>query len=289
MNFTKMHGLGNDFVVVDGFVEQVDPSAYGDLARRVCDRHFGVGADGLVFVLPSDLAGSQGPADFRMRIFNSDGSEANHCGNAIRCVAKLLYETGRTRKTVITCETVGRVNVLQLFPTGGRVDQVRVDMGEPRFLREEVPIAGPAGTEAIDEPLEVDGETLRVTALSMGNPHAVTFVPDLDAFPFDRLGPKMEVHPAFPQRVNAEFIQVLGPEELRMRVWERGAGETLACGTGACASLVAAARTGRAARRAVVHLRGGDLLIEWGDDNHVYMTGPAVEVFRGVWPSRYPS
>jgi diaminopimelate epimerase len=277
MNFTKMHGLGNDFVIVDAFAEKLDEPALGDLARRVCDRHFGVGADGLVVVGPSEQA------DFRMRIFNSDGSEASHCGNAIRCVAKLLYERGRVQDTVITGETVGRINVLQVFPENGRVDAVRVDMGEPGFRRADLPMTGPPDEEALDEPLQVDGESLRVTAVSMGNPHAVIFVEDLDRFPFERLGPKMEAHPAFPDRVNAEFVQVLSPAELQMRVWERGAGETLACGTGACAVLVAAARTGRAGRKAVIHLRGGDLHIEWGDDNHVYMTGPAVEVFQGVW------
>jgi diaminopimelate epimerase len=275
MRFAKMNGLGNDFVVVDCLSEGPAESSLPDLSSRVCDRHFGVGADGLVLVLPSEQA------DFRMRVFNSDGSEANHCGNAIRCVAKFLYERGRTRETVIRVETVGRVNVLQLFPEDGKVDMVRVDMGEPRFRRGEIPVAGSADSEAVHEPIEVDGSTFEFTCLSMGNPHAVTFVADLDAFPFEAVGPRVEVHPAFPQRVNAEFIQVLGPEELRMRVWERGAGETLACGTGACASLVAAARTGRSSRRATVHLRGGDLLIEWGDDNHVYMTGPAVEVFEG--------
>lgn len=279
MRFTKMHGLGNDFVLVDcvrAMPEGVHEAALPELARRVCDRHFGVGADGLVLALPSEVA------DFRMRIFNPDGTEPEHCGNAIRCFARFVHELGYTRGHDLTVETIGRINALEIISAPGAGDAVRVDMGEPVFRRGAIPIQGPPDGEAIDEPLEVGGRTLRVTALSMGNPHAVTFVEDLNAFPFGTFGPILEGHPAFPSRVNAEFIQVLGPAELRMRVWERGAGETLACGTGACASLVAAARTGRTGRKAVVHLRGGDLLIEWGDDNRVAMTGPAAAVFEGT-------
>jgi diaminopimelate epimerase len=279
MKFSKMHGLGNDFVMVDGFAEQIAEGALPELSRRVCDRHFGIGADGLILALPSDNA------DFRMRIFNSDGSEANHCGNGVRCLAKFVYELGRTSESTITVETVGRVNVLQLFKRDGRVGSVRVDMGEPLFPRQAIPMSGPETSEAIDETLQVGGHTLELTCLSMGNPHAVTFVDDVDRYPLERIGRLVEHHAAFPQRTNTEFIQVLAPDELKMRVWERGAGETLACGTGACASVVAGARTGRTGRNATVHLRGGDLLIEWGDDNHVYMTGPAVEVFHGVWQS----
>ena len=279
MKFTKMHGLGNDFVLVDCFREMpegVQAAGLPDLARRVCDRHFGVGADGLVLALPSEVA------DFRMRIFNPDGTEPEHCGNAIRCFAKFVHGLGYTRGPDVTVETIGRVNALQIISAPEAEDVVRVDMGEPVFRRGAIPMDGEPEDEAIDEPLDVEGRTLRVTAVSMGNPHAVTFVEDLDALPFAAFGPLLEGHPAFPRRVNAEFIQVLGPTELRMRVWERGAGETLACGTGACASLVAAARTGRTGRKAVVHLRGGDLLIEWGDDNRVAMTGPAAAVFEGA-------
>jgi diaminopimelate epimerase len=275
MTFTKMHGLGNDFVMLECLEAQPDEAELSALAVRLCDRHFGIGADGLILALPSEQA------DFRMRIINSDGTEARHCGNAIRCLARLLYERGYTRKTCITVETVGRINVLELELRGGRVEAVCVDMGEPIFARPKLPMAGPADRDAIDEELEVDGARLAFTCLSMGNPHAVTFVDDVERFPVERLGPLYERHAAFPDRCNIEFIQVPGPEELRMRVWERGAGITLACGTGACASLVAAARTGRSSRRATVHLPGGDLRIEWRDDNHVYMTGPAVEVFTG--------
>jgi diaminopimelate epimerase len=277
MKFVKMQGLGNDFVVVDGATEELPEALLPELARRTCNRHFGIGADGLLLALPSR------DADFRMRLFNADGSEAEHCGNGIRCIARFLYDHGLTRKDVITIETVGRINVLQLNLRDGRVETVRVDVGEPQFRRDSLPMVGPPDSEAVGERIEVDGTSLEITCVSMGNPHAVTFVEDVDRFPVERLGPRVENHPVFPRRTNAEFIQVIGGDELKMRVWERGAGETLACGTGACASLVAAARTGRAGRRAVVHLRGGDLRIEWSDDNHVYMTGPAVEVFQGVY------
>ena len=279
MNFVKMHGLGNDFVMVDGFSVRLAEEELEPLARRVCDRHFGIGADGLILALPSEMA------DFRMRIFNSDGSEAMHCGNGVRCMAKFVYELGHTHEDVMRVETAGqRLNVLQVFTEGGKVQSVRVDMGEPGLTRAQIPMIGDPHGEAVEEPLEVGGETLRFTCVSFGNPHAVTFVDDPATFPVERLGPLVEHHAAFPQRTNTEFIQVLGPNELKMRVWERGAGETLACGTGACASVVAAARTGRAARHAIVHLLGGDLQIEWRDDNHVYMTGPAVESFRGEYP-----
>jgi diaminopimelate epimerase len=276
MKFTKMHGLGNDFVMVDCVREPLDEASLPELARRVCDRHFGVGADGLILAVPSEKA------DFRMRLINADGSEAEHCGNGIRCVAKLIYDHGHTQSERIRIETTGRINVLDLNVSDGVVRTVRVDMGKPVFRRADVPMTGPADDEAIAEPLLVDGRTLEFTGISMGNPHAVTFVDDVDAFPVTTLGPLVERHEAFPRRTNTEFIQVLGRNELKMRVWERGAGETLACGTGACASLVAAVRTGRADRHAIVHLPGGDLVIEWADNDHVLMTGPAVTVFEGV-------
>lgn len=277
MKFTKMHGLGNDFIVVDGLTETLEEAALPDLARRACDRHFGVGADGIILALPSDKA------DFRMRLINADGSEAEHCGNGIRCMAKLVYDRGHTQASRITVETIGRINGLELYAKDGKVETVRVDMAEPIFERGRIPMTGPEAEEAVEVPLEVGGRTLGFTAISMGNPHAVTFVEDTASFPVEELGPLVENHPAFPRRTNVEFIQVLGPEELNMRVWERGAGITLACGTGACASLVAAVRTGRASRKATVHLPGGDLIIEWGEDNHVYMTGPAEEVFQATY------
>ncbi|MCC2669934.1 MAG: DapF [Armatimonadetes bacterium] len=275
MRFTKMHGLGNDFVMVDCFEEHLDEAALPELARRACDRHFGVGADGVILAMPSDHA------DFRMRLINGDGSEAEHCGNGIRCMAKLVYDRGHTRSERITVETIGRVNVLDLHATDGRVHTVRVDMSEPVFRRGSLPMTGDPDAEAVSVPITVAGQTLEFTCISMGNPHAVAFVDDVQAFPVEQLGPLVERHELFPRRTNVEFIQVLGRNELDMRVWERGAGITLACGTGACASLVAAVRTGRADREAVVHLPGGDLQIEWAEDGHVYMTGPAVTVFEG--------
>lgn len=279
--FTKMHGLGNDYVFVDlyrsGGGAPFDPA---ELSREVSDRHFGIGSDGLILILPSDKA------DFRMRIFNADGSEGEMCGNGIRCFAKYVYEQGYTRLAAFSVETGGGIIVPEVFAENGRVRSVRVDMGEPRTRRYDIPMEGPPADQVIDETLEVGGRIYRVTAVSMGNPHCVIFVDDLEAADVNGLGPLIENHPAFPRRTNVEFVQVKSPSELVMRVWERGSGVTLACGTGACASLVAAALTGRASRRARVRLPGGDLDIEWADDGHVYMTGPAVEVFRGVYQPR---
>jgi len=276
MKFTKMHGLGNDFVMVDCVREPLEEGTLPEFARRVCDRHFGVGADGVILALPSDKA------DFRMRLINADGSEAEHCGNGIRCVAKLIYDHGHTQAERVRIETIGRINVLDLNVSEGIVRTVRVDLGKPAFRRSRVPMTGDPNAEAISVPITVDGQVLEFTGVSMGNPHAVTFVDDVDAFPVTTLGPLVEHHAAFPSRTNTEFIEVLGRGELKMRVWERGAGETLACGTGACASLVAAVRTGRADRQAIVHLPGGDLHIEWADNDHIFMTGPAVTVFEGI-------
>ena len=275
MRFTKMHGLGNDFVMVDCFEEQLEEAALPDLARRACNRHFGVGADGVILAGPSDKA------DFRMRLINADGSEAEHCGNGIRCMAKLVYDRGHAKSQRITVETIGRINVLDLDVADGKVQTVRVDMSEPVFRRGSIPMTGEPDAEAISVPLQVGDRTLEFTAVSMGNPHAVTFVDGVRDFPVEQLGPLVERHEVFPRRTNVEFIHVLARNELDMRVWERGAGETLACGTGACASLVAAVRTGRADRAATVHLPGGDLLIEWAEDGHIYMTGPATTVFEG--------
>jgi diaminopimelate epimerase len=275
MKFTKMHGLGNDFVLVDGFEEKIDEATLPDLARALCDRHFGIGADGLIIVLPSRVA------NFRWRIFNPDGSEPESCGNGIRCLAKFVYERKMTAETTLTVETLGGVKTLKLNVAGGKVQTVRVDMGEPAFLRRLIPMRGPEETEAVNEKVKANGAKLDVTCLAVGNPHCVTFVDDVEHYPVARLGPEIENHPLFPRRTNVEFVQVLNRRELRVRVWERGAGETLACGSGACASVIAAARTERADRRATVHLLGGELQIEWLGDGHVHMTGPAAEVFRG--------
>lgn len=275
LRFTKMHGLGNDFVLVNGFREKIEGDM-GQLARRICDRRFGIGSDGLIFLLPSDVA------DIKMRMFNPDGSEAEMCGNGIRCLARLAYEEGLVRGTVIRVETLAGVVVPELILDGGKVSQVRVDMGEPKFLRREIPMLG-EGDTAVEIPLEVEGEIWKGTCLSMGNPHCVIFVPRVEEAPVSELGPRLEHHPLFPQRTNVEFIEVQSPAEIKMRVWERGAGETLACGTGACAAAVASALTGRTAREVVVHLTAGDLKIEWAANNHVFMSGPAVRVFEGIY------
>ena len=275
MRFTKMHGLGTDFGLVDAFEEKLDEATLPERARELCDRHFGIGADGLILVLPSRVA------NFRWRIFNPDGSEPESCGNGIRCLAKFVYERKMTTETTLTVETLGGVKTLKLHVAGGKVHTVRVDMGEPAFMRRLIPMRGPEESEAVNEKVKADGAKLDVTCLSVGNPHCVTFVDDVEHYPVPKLGPQVENHPLFPRRTNVEFVQVLNRRELRVRVWERGAGETLACGSGACAAVIAAARTERADRRAIVHLLGGDLQIEWCGEGHVHMTGPAVEVFTG--------
>jgi len=274
LRFVKMHGLGNDFIVVEGVRGFLPDLDWGEVARVLCRRRFGVGADGLILVLPSDKA------DFRMREFNPDGSEAEACGNGLRCFAKFVYEHGLTRKREIEVETLGGIVKPSLKVEGGRVVSVRVDMGPPRLRPSEIP-AEVEGERAVGIPIEVGGERVKATLVSMGNPHCVLFVEDIDKAPVRELGPRLERHPIFPNRTNVEFVEVVSPSELRMRVWERGAGETLACGTGACASLVAANLLGKAGRRAVVHLLGGDLLVEWREDGHVHLEGPAEEVFRG--------
>ena len=283
LGFTKMHGCGNDYVyVIADRVRPADPAA---LSRRLSDRRFGIGGDGLIMLAPSQSA------DVRMEMYNADGSRGEMCGNGIRCVARLQYERAaraRNPRNPIVIETDCGLKTVELRLDGGRVTEATVDMGEPILEGREIPVA--AEGRVIDYPLEGGGRTWRVTAVSMGNPHSVVFVEDeavfaLEDFAFARLGRQFEHHPFFPRRVNTEFILPLTRERLRMRVWERGSGETLACGTGACAALVAAVLTGRAERRATLELRGGNLGIEWREDgegaNHVMMTGAAVEVFRG--------
>jgi diaminopimelate epimerase len=274
--FTKMQGCGNDYVYVDGFHHEVpDPAG---LARRISDRRFGAGSDGLILVLPSDRA------DVRMRMWNADGSESEMCGNGIRCVAKFGYERGLFRKSPkITAETGAGVLSLDLdVDAADSVRAVTVDMGKPRLARADVPMVGPPG-RVVDEPLRVLDRTFRVTCLSMGNPHCVAFVESVDAFPVERYGPAFENHAAFPRRTNTEFVEVRSRGEVVQRTWERGAGETWACGTGASAVCVAGVLTGRTDRRVLVHLRGGDLTIEWTEGGSVLMTGPAVHVYDGVW------
>lgn len=274
MEFTKMHGLGNDFIVVAG--EQQLPDDVAQLAINLCNRYFGIGADGLVYILPSDKA------DFRMRIINSDGSEAEQCGNAIRCVAKYVFDNGLTNKQELMIETLGAgAQTVQLTVEDGQVQSVRVDMGEPILNGLQVPTTVDA-EQVVEHAIEVDGREFRFTAVSMGNPHCVIYVEDAANFDLATWGPKLETHPMFPRKINVEFVTVKSRKHTDMRVWERGAGPTLACGTGACATVVSSVLNGLTDRAATVSLKGGDLLIEWNEtDNHVYMTGPAAEVFRG--------
>ncbi|MDD2496738.1 MAG: diaminopimelate epimerase [Desulfitobacteriaceae bacterium] len=273
MNFMKMHGIGNDFVIVNGFRQSI-PEDISKLAQMICHRQFGVGADGLVLVLPSKQA------DLRMRIFNPDGSEPEMCGNAIRCVAKFAYTNGLTKEKGATVETLAGIIRPELIFKNGCVSGIKVDMGEPRLDPTDIPV-NTGGKQVVSEQLIVEGEKLYVTAVSMGNPHCLVFVEDILHAPVKTLGPKLETHNWFPVKTNVEFIQVLNHNEVKMRVWERGVGETLACGTGACATVVACVLNGKTGRKITVHLTGGDLLLEWAENNHVFMTGPAEEVFEG--------
>lgn len=277
MRFTKMHGAGNDYVYVDGFQEQL-PADLPELARRISDRRFGVGGDGLILILPSVRA------DARMQMFNLDGSEAEMCGNGIRCVAKYVYDHGIARKPELRIETKAGVLSLSLTTAGGLVDKVRVDMGQPILEARRIPTTLP-GDPVVNAALNVAGRSFSVTSVSMGNPHCVIFVEQATDDLVLGCGPKIETDPHFPAKVNVEFVEVLNSGEVRQRTWERGSGETWACGTGASAVCVAGVLTGRTSRRIVNHLRGGDLELYWDEaDRHVYMTGPAVEVFSGDWP-----
>ncbi|MDY3275657.1 MAG: diaminopimelate epimerase [Agathobacter sp.] len=275
MKFTKMHGCGNDYVYVNLFEETIaDPA---QLSIAVSDRHFGIGSDGLITIGPSDVA------DFRMRIYNADGSEAEMCGNGIRCVAKYVYDHELTSQTTITVETGAGIKTLDLLVENGKVTQVTVDMGEPILAPEEIPVVA-EGTRVVDEPILVDGKEWRMTCVSMGNPHAVVFVDDVANLELEKYGPDFENHTRFPKRTNTEFVQVHSRTEASMRVWERGSAETWACGTGTCASVMACILNGYTDNKVLVHLRGGDLVIEYNpDNNHIYMTGPATEVFQGVY------
>ncbi len=278
MRFTKMQGIGNDYVYVNCFDEPV-PKDLAGLARRMTDRHFGVGGDGLILICPSDNG-----ADARMRMFNADGSEPEMCGNGLRCVAKYVYDHDIKRADSLRIQTGRGILAVDLEFKGGKVDRVRVNMGQPILAGVKIPTKLP-GNPPLDVPLAVGGQTLQVTSVSMGNPHCVTFVERASDELVHGLGPQIEHHAMFPARVNVEFIEIVSPTEVRQRTWERGSGETLACGTGASAVCVAGVLTGRTKRKIVNHLRGGDLELEWREaDNNVYMTGPAVEVFSGVWP-----
>ncbi len=276
MRFVKMHGLGKDFVMVDD--RQAAGRDWPALAQRVCERRFGVGADGLILIQESAVH------DWKMRIFNSDGTEPQMCGNGIRCFAKFLRDEGLESRESYTVETLAGPIRPSLAGDADGLLRVAVDMGEPRLAPAEIPIIADAGKQrVVEELLQVDDDPLMVTCVSMGNPHCVLFVEDLDLMDVAWWGPMIERHERFPEKTNVEFVKVESPELLVMRVWERGAGRTLACGTGACATLVAAHLTGQAARAATVRLEGGVLQIAWGDDNHVIMTGPAASVFAGEW------
>jgi diaminopimelate epimerase len=272
VRFWKMHGLGNDYIVIDNRDRKIKEREISDLAQKLCQRRFSVGADGLLLVYDSAVA------DVKMRIFNADGSEAEICGNGIRCFAKYCYENGVVRKKETRIETLAGVKEAWLTVENGKVSKVKVDMGVPSLERGSLPMLGQG--PCINEDLEVDGERFRVTCLSVGNPHCVLFVDDVEGFPVQDVGPKIEDHKLFPRRVNVEFVQVLNRNELKVRVWERGCGETFACGTGACASVVAGNLLKKVGNIVTVHLLGGDLEIEYS--GNVWMTGPAVKVFEGI-------
>lgn len=273
--FTKLHGLGNDYHFIDCTAREIaDPA---ELSRQMSHRHLGVGSDGIILVLPSDTA------DFRMRIFNADGSEAETCGNGLRCFAKFVYERGMTAKDEIVVDTLAGPNHLQMTVEQGKVVSVRSNMGKPRFERAEIPMLGPEG-RVIEEAIEVGGETLHVTCANIGNPHAVFFVPDAAVVDLAKIGPLVEHHPSFPKRTNVEFVTVQDRGNMVMRIWERGSGITMASGSGSCGSALAAMITDRVDRKVNVHLVYGVLTIEWAEDGCVYQQGPATEVFSGEWP-----
>jgi diaminopimelate epimerase len=271
--FTKMHGISNDYVYVNAFTTKVsDPAA---VAQKVSDRRTGIGGDGLILICPSDTAHA------RMEMYNADGSRGEMCGNGIRCVGKFVFDHGLAKANPLKIDTDAGLKTLYLEVQGDKVARVTVDMGEPILDGPRIPVS--TAEQMIDQPLTVAGQSYQVTCVSMGNPHCVTFVNNVEPLELEKIGPQFEHHQLFPKRINTEFIQVVSPTELNMRVWERGSGETWACGTGACAAAVAAVLNQKAGRRVTIHLRGGDLEIEWREeDNHVYMTGPAAEVFEGT-------
>lgn len=275
MRFTKMHGLGNDYVYVNCFKEKIENPP--EVAKYVSDRHFGIGSDGLIMINPSKVA------DFEMEMYNADGSRSEMCGNGIRCVAKYVYDYGLTDKTQISIETLGGIKYLDLTVENGKVKLVKVDMGRPVLKPAEIPVVAD-GDMAVDEPIIAGGKEYRMTAVSMGNPHAVVYVDDVKNLEIEKIGPLFENHERFPRRVNAEFVKVLDRKTVEMRVWERGAAETLACGTGACAVAVACILNGLTETEVTVKLLGGDLQIQWDrEKDTVFMTGPAEVVFDGVW------
>lgn len=275
MKFTKMQGIGNDYVYVNCFQEKVENPR--EVAKFVSDRHFGIGSDGLILIKPSKVA------DFQMDMYNADGSSSAMCGNGIRCVAKYVYDQGLTDQEYFEIETKAGIKKIWLTVENGQAVKIRVDMGEPQLIPEQIPVTNPEGKDRlIQEPIWANGKEYAMTCVSMGNPHAVLFMDSVKDLDLEKLGPEFESHERFPERVNTEFIRVIDKKTLEMRVWERGSGETWACGTGTCASAVASALNGFTEREVLVHLLGGDLEILWDEnDNHVYMTGPAETVFHG--------
>lgn len=275
MKFTKMHGCGNDYIYVDGSRERISTEEKPELAKKLSDRHFGIGGDGVIFINPSEVA------DFEMEMYNADGSRAEMCGNGIRCVAKYVYDKGLTDKKKISIVSAGKIKHLCLTIQDRKVILVKVNMGEPQFLAREIPVVS-ENERVLDEPITVQGKEYRMTCVSMGNPHAVVFVDDVEHFPVEELGPCFENHERFPKRTNTEFVQVIDENTVKMRVWERGTGETLACGTGACATVAACIENGLTKDQVTVQLLGGELEIFWNRaENAVYMTGPATHVFDG--------
>ncbi len=285
IDFEKMEGLGNDFILLDNRKESIaggdadeQKKIYADLARKLCSRNFGIGADGIILILPSESE------DVGFRIFNADGSEAQMCGNGMRCFARHLFENGIMTQTRFNVETLaGKVVPELILNADGSVQAICVDMGEPILEPQKIPFQSTDSQfQAINRPVTVNGTAFNLTAVSMGNPHAVIFVDNVTDTEVETYGRAIENHPLFPEKTNVEFIEVVDPRKMKMRVWERGAGETLACGTGACAALVAANLNGKTGREATIHLRGGDLTIEWREsNNHIYKTGPATSVFKG--------
>lgn len=274
IRFTKMHGAGNDYI----YINAIDscPANLPELSNEMSDRHKGVGSDGVVLIMPSDKA------DFRMRMFNADGSEGEMCGNASRCVAKYVYDKGLTSKRKITLETLAGIKVLEITKVvDEKVREVKVDMGEPSFAPENIPTK--SNCEVIDIPISTSLGTLNLTAVGTGNPHGVVIMDSVSDLDIDSMGPEIQNNELFPRKANIEFVRIINRNEIEMRVYERGSGETMACGTGACASVVATSRLGLTDRRATVHLKGGDLQIHWAENNHVYMTGEAATVFEGEY------
>ena len=303
MKFTKMHGCGNDYIYVNGFTEKITQEEKPELVQRLSDRHFGIGGDGVIFISPSD------EADFEMEMYNADGSRAEMCGNGIRCVAKFVYDKGLTDKTDISVISCGKIKYLQLFLKEGKVDSVRVNMGAPELQAGQIPVIVNGGKNdtgfdhesdtvrekennvdevekesVIDEPITVQGKEYKMTCVSMGNPHAVVFMDNVADLEIEKIGPHFENHERFPNRINTEFVKVLDRKTVQMRVWERGTGETLACGTGCCATVVACVLNGLTDDTVTVKLLGGEIEITWDREaDLVYMTGPAVTVFEGEW------